>query len=132
MTTPTIQNSEKISNVYSANAELSDGSELIPAEVAARAERQDKTGPVEAASSAVNDRSNGRSLKAVHGQTVDQEGLSNNYAIIPESYYQENQRFGFTRSAELLNGRTAMLGFIALIVTEVITGQSLVNILLGL
>jgi hypothetical protein len=131
MTTPTTQKPEQVSNEYLANPELSDGSELIPAEVGARADRQGEPLPVDPKSYAEDENPNGRSLKATHGQTVDQEGLGNNYAVTPKPYYQQNQRFGFTRAAELLNGRAAMLGFIALIVTEVITGQSLMSMLLG-
>ena len=50
----------------------SDGSELIPAEAAARYERE------------------GRAFLSVPnslGATVDQEGLNNNYAVEPEMYF---------------------------------------------
>jgi hypothetical protein len=33
-------------------------------------------------------------------------------------------KFGFNRSAELLNGRAAMIGFAALLIIEYVTGQS--------
>lgn len=38
----------------------------------------------------------------------------------------ENQeaKFGFTRTAENWNGRLAMLGFVIGIITELLTGQS--------
>ncbi|MEO0348437.1 MAG: chlorophyll a/b-binding protein [Cyanobacteria bacterium P01_A01_bin.15] len=36
-------------------------------------------------------------------------------------------RVGFTRFAELLNGRLAMLGFISAILVELLTGQGLVQ-----
>ena len=36
-------------------------------------------------------------------------------------------KVGFSRYAELLNGRLAMIGFIMAIVTELVTGQSLVQ-----
>lgn len=37
------------------------------------------------------------------------------------------QKLGFTRSAELLNGRLAMIGFIAGIVVEYLTGQGILH-----
>ena len=36
---------------------------------------------------------------------------------------QDEVKFGFTPSAENLNGRLAMIGFIAAVVTELVTGQ---------
>ena len=36
-------------------------------------------------------------------------------------------KVGFSRYAELLNGRLAMLGFIMAILTELLTGQTLVQ-----
>jgi Chlorophyll A-B binding protein len=41
-------------------------------------------------------------------------------------------KFGFTQSAEQLNGRLAMIGFIALIITEVVTGHGSLGFLTGL
>lgn len=35
----------------------------------------------------------------------------------------DDKKFGFTASAENLNGRMAMIGFIAAIILEVATGQ---------
>lgn len=90
---------------------LSDGSELVPAEVAAR-EGVD-------------------SSELVRGFTHDQEGLLNNYAIMPESYLQKQPRFGFTDFAERLNGRLAMIGFIALLMTEWLSGMSFIELLKG-
>ena len=60
---------------------------------------------------------------------VEEGGRLNNYAIEPEMYVDSTPRFGFTEYAETLNGRLAMLGFVALIATEVITGSPLVAIL---
>jgi len=38
-------------------------------------------------------------------------------------------KFGFTQSAELLNGRLAMLGFVAALIVEVATGQGVLHFL---
>jgi hypothetical protein len=101
--------------------ETSDGHELIPAEVSARIEREGENFADSPNNSAT------RSNKEF--STVDQEGLVNNYPITPEPYLQSEQRFGFTPRAEKLNGRLAMVGFIALIVTELVTQSSLVKVL---
>ncbi|MDB9524522.1 chlorophyll a/b-binding protein [Oscillatoria sp. CS-180] len=37
------------------------------------------------------------------------------------------QKFGFTRSAELLNGRLAMIGFISGIIVEYLTGHGILQ-----
>lgn len=36
-------------------------------------------------------------------------------------------RFGFTPSAEIWNGRLAMIGFVAAVITELITGQGVLH-----
>jgi hypothetical protein len=41
----------------------------------------------------------------------------------------KNGKFGFTASAENLNGRMAMIGFIAAVVTELVTGQGVLHFL---
>jgi hypothetical protein len=42
---------------------------------------------------------------------------------------QKNAQFGFTTSAENLNGRMAMIGFVAAIITELVTGQGVLHFL---
>ena len=42
---------------------------------------------------------------------------------------KEEAKFGFTPSAENLNGRMAMLGFVAALITELVTGQGVVHFL---
>jgi hypothetical protein len=42
---------------------------------------------------------------------------------------KEDTKFGFTPSAENLNGRMAMIGFIAAVVTELVTGQGVLHFL---
>jgi len=59
------------------------------------------------------------------GSIVDDQGKMNNFAIEPQVYVEEQSRAGFTAYAERLNGRLAMIGFISLLVLEVVTGHGL-------
>ncbi|MBD2188486.1 chlorophyll a/b-binding protein [Pseudanabaena mucicola] len=63
--------------------------------------------------------------------TKDDRGILNNWAIEPKMYVDEqsSNRFGFTEYAELINGRLAMLGFVGLIVIELVTGKGLLQII---
>jgi len=45
----------------------------------------------------------------------------------PESLDRPTPGFGWTAYAEQLNGRFAMIGIVALIVIEVVTGQGLIS-----
>src|SRR5687767_12281922 len=54
------------------NSGFSDGSELIPAEALSRMQREGR---------------NFLGRPALNGATVDQEGLTNNYAVEPDMYY---------------------------------------------
>ncbi|MEH2346643.1 MAG: hypothetical protein V7K55_01330 [Nostoc sp.] len=67
---------------------------IIPAETAARMEREGdkyKTLPTEEgeADALTDDQTDSESIRTTDGYTVDKEGLSNNYAIEPEMYYEE-------------------------------------------
>ncbi|MEH2212723.1 hypothetical protein [Nostoc sp.] len=67
---------------------------IIPAETAARMEREGdkyKTLPTEEreADAPTDDQTDSGSIRTTDGYTVDKEGLSNNYAIEPEMYYEE-------------------------------------------
>jgi Chlorophyll A-B binding protein len=42
---------------------------------------------------------------------------------------KDEAKFGFTPSAENLNGRMAMIGFVAALITELVTGQGVVHFL---
>jgi Chlorophyll A-B binding protein len=42
---------------------------------------------------------------------------------------KNDAKFGFTASSENLNGRAAMIGFIAAVVTELVTGQGVLHFL---
>jgi hypothetical protein len=57
---------------------------------------------------------------------VEDGGRLNNYAIEPEMYVDPVPRVGFTEYAERLNGRLAMIGFVALILLELTTGKGLI------
>ena len=63
--------------------------------------------------------------------TIEENGTLNNFAIEPQMYVDESVQTGFTKYAELMNGRFAMIGFVALIVTEVLSGHSFISLLLG-
>ncbi|RCJ16971.1 high light inducible protein [Nostoc sp. ATCC 43529] len=64
---------------------------------------------------------------------VDDQGKLNNFAIEPKVYVDaQGDRTGFTPYAELLNGRLAMIGFVSLIVLEVVTGHGIVGFLTSL
>ena len=64
--------------------------------------------------------------------TVNERGQLNNFAIEPKMYVDKSVNTGFTKYAEKLNGRFAMIGFVALIATEVLTGHSLIGWLTSL
>ncbi|MBD2148712.1 chlorophyll A-B-binding protein [Pseudanabaena sp. FACHB-1277] len=62
--------------------------------------------------------------------TRDDRGILNNWAIEPKMYVEQGEsRFGFTEYAELVNGRLAMVGFVALIAIELVTGKGFLQII---
>ncbi|MGL5062739.1 MAG: chlorophyll a/b-binding protein [Microcoleus sp.] len=61
--------------------------------------------------------------------TVDTQGLLNNFAIEPKMYVDSTVSTGFTAYAEKVNGRFAMIGFVSLLATEVLTGHSFIGLL---
>ena len=66
------------------------------------------------------------------GVTLDSENKLNNFAIEPKVYVDESVSTGFTEYAEKMNGRWAMIGFISLLILEVVTGQGLIGWLTNL
>jgi Chlorophyll A-B binding protein len=66
------------------------------------------------------------------GNITDEAGKLNNFAIEPQMYVDAEVRTGFTEYAEKLNGRLAMIGFVAMLVLEVVSGQGLVTLLQNL
>jgi hypothetical protein len=57
---------------------------------------------------------------------IDDQGLSNNFAIEPKMYVDNSVSTGFTEYAEKMNGRFAMIGFVSLLAIEVLSGHSLI------
>jgi hypothetical protein len=66
------------------------------------------------------------------GAIIDDQGKLNNFAIEPQVYVQEAAEVGFTPQAEILNGRLAMIGFLALLALEVVTGHGLIGFIASL
>jgi len=62
-----------------------------------------------------------------YGQVVEEGGRANVYAIEPKMYVDEAKQFGFNEYAERLNGRLAMIGFVAALILEAVTGQGVVG-----
>lgn len=67
-----------------------------------------------------------------HGQVMEEGGRANVYAIEPKMYVDEAQQFGFNKYAEKLNGRLAMIGFVAALILEAATGHGVMGWLTGL
>ncbi len=64
--------------------------------------------------------------------TINETGQYDNFAIEPKMYVDESVNTGFTKYAEKLNGRFAMIGFASLLIMEVLTGQGLIGWLTSL
>ena len=62
------------------------------------------------------------------GYTANEFGQLDNFAIEPKIYVDEVNTAGWTEYAEKLNGRFAMFGFVALVATELLSGQTLVEL----
>ena len=60
---------------------------------------------------------------------VDNQGLLNNFAQQPNRYVDSKVNTGFTKYAEKVNGRFAMIGFVSLRAIEVLTGQGSIGLL---
>lgn len=63
----------------------------------------------------------------VKGLVTEEQGRLNNYAIEPKVVVMEESQFGFTEYAEKLNGRLAMIGFVALVALEAATGHGILG-----
>lgn len=69
---------------------------------------------------------------ASDGFIATDDGYTNTFAVEPTIYVDAENTAGWTKYAEKLNGRLAMIGFIALIATEVVGGDTLINLLFQL
>ena len=58
---------------------------------------------------------------------IDDQGLLNNFAVEPKMYVDSTVSTGFTKYAEKVNGRFAMIGFVSLLATEILSGQSFIS-----
>jgi hypothetical protein len=63
------------------------------------------------------------------GVVTEEQGRQNIYAVEPQMYVSTESQFGFNKQSELLNGRLAMIGFVSLLVLEVVTGHGLIGFL---
>lgn len=68
----------------------------------------------------------------MRGVVTEEQGRQNIYAVEPQMYVDSEARTGFTEYAEKLNGRLAMIGFVSMLLLEVLTHQGLVNLLQNL
>ena len=66
------------------------------------------------------------------GVVTEEQGRQNIYAVEPQMYVSSESQFGFNQQSELLNGRLAMIGFVALLILEVATGHGLIGFLSNL
>lgn len=60
---------------------------------------------------------------------IDDQGLLNNFAVEPKMYVDATVSTGFTKYAEKVNGRFAMIGFVSLLATEILTRQGFLTFL---
>jgi hypothetical protein len=61
------------------------------------------------------------------GYTTEEQGRLNNFAVEPKMYVDSSSGFGFTKNAEKLNGRLAMIGFVSLLAIEALTGKGIIT-----
>lgn len=133
MVAPKTQDLPKKAKSLLNQPQVSDGSELIPAEVQASSDRQGNASvgqfpPTTATENLPRDAEESGTTK---GYTVDQEGLINNYPVMPKMKVQSPFSWGWTEQAERLNGRFAMIGFTLLLLNELLAGQSFIALLSG-
>ncbi|WP_373529499.1 chlorophyll a/b-binding protein [Nostoc sp.] len=62
------------------------------------------------------------------GSIFDEQDKLNNLAA-PQMYVTQQSQLGFTEYGEKLNGRLAMIGFVSLLVVEILTGHGAIAFL---
>ena len=60
------------------------------------------------------------------GYTTEEQRRLNNFAVEPKMYVDSSSSLGFTKNAEKLNGRLAMIGFVSLLAIELLTGKGII------
>jgi hypothetical protein len=71
-------------------------------------------------------------MATTKGYTTEEQGRLNNFAVEPKMYVDNSVQAGFTKYAEKLNGRLAMIGFVSLLALEAVTGHGIVGLLTSL
>ncbi len=66
-------------------------------------------------------------LRTTDGYTLDKAGRLDNKAVQPPVYQQSEPKFGFTPTAEIWNGRAAMVGFAILLLIEFLSHQGFLH-----
>lgn len=56
---------------------------------------------------------------ATRGFRLDSDNRLNNFVVEPTVYVDETAKLGWTKYAEIINGRFAMIGFVSLLAIEV-------------
>lgn len=67
---------------------------------------------------------------SVRSYVIDEQGLTNSFAVEPKMYLQ-NPRTDLG-TAEMLNGRLAMIGFVSLMLLEILTGHGVTGFIASL
>ena len=65
------------------------------------------------------------------GYTSDDRGRINRFAVEPRKKAQKEPVFGFNKNAERYSGRLAMIGFVGILMFELATNLTFVQIVTG-
>ena len=67
---------------------------------------------------------------SVRNYVIDEQGLTNSFAVEPKMYLQDPRTDLGT--AQMLNGRLAMIGFVCLMLLEILSGHGLIGFITSL